>query len=222
MGGERCSLVRKTGPHSARGGGGDWPTRVVPHGHTQHQLYVPKARAPQRTAHGVECRHPGAHHSHRRQSVHRVGACTHNRAQSLSAAVCAAAHPRPRGPSLQGHPACARWAGRVPVPSCPAVDATAGGLRLCKAWRGGTFQQTALRTRTPRRGGGRAQRAPAKGRPACTPGGGAQGPVERVPPPQRGAGGTPRRHTRLDTANSSHARRATGRDSRRPFLPSRT
>lgn len=141
---------------------------------------------------GVECRNPGARHSHKRQSVHRVGASTHGRAESLSVAVCDVAPPaptRPRGsPSLQGPPVCARWAGRVPEPSCPAVDATVGGLRLCKGWRSGTFQQTALRTRTTRRGAGRAQRAPAKGCPACAPGGGAQASVERVPPPERRGG----------------------------------
>lgn len=79
---------------------------------------------------------------------------------------------------------------RAPVPSCPAVDATGSGLRLCKGWHGGTSNRPPSAHARSRGGGGC---------PTCASGGVSSvhgrwrwlGTVERAPhPPLRGAGAT--------------------------------
>lgn len=130
-------------------------------------------------------------------------------------------HPPARPPRLfQGPPPWPASGGpeRVPVPSCPAVDATGSGLRLCKSWHG-------LPTDRPphthaHEGGGvpnvRQRRGVQRARPVEVPWDRGTSPT---PPSERCRSHPLSPPPHLDTANSSHARRATGSDSRRAFLP---
>lgn len=162
--------------------GGDARAHAAPALSTQ-------ARARQSAARGVEWRilHPRG-----RQSVHRAGACTHApRTEPKRGGL--RRHPPARPPRLFPPPSPWPASGgpeRAPVPSCPAVDATGSGLRLCKGWHGGTSNRPPSAHARSRGGGGC---------PTCASGGVSSvhgrwrwlGTVERAPhPPLRGAGAT--------------------------------
>lgn len=192
--------------------GGDARAHAAPALSTQ-------ARARQSAARGVEWRilHPRG-----RQSVHRAGACTHApRTEPKRGGL--RRHPPARPPRLFPPPSPWPASGgpeRAPVPSCPAVDATGSGLRLCKGWHGGTSNRPPSAHARSRGGGGvpnvRQRRGVQRARPVEVAWDRGTSPT---PPSERCRSHPPPPPPHLDTANSSHARRATGSDSRRAILP---
>lgn len=117
------------------------------------------------------------------------------RAQSPSVAVCAAEHPRPRGPSLKGPMSCARWAGRVCL--CLAVPQWMQRRADCACARAGVAGPS--NSRSPhthalegRKGVSsvRQRRGVQRARPVEVPRG-----ARNESPPLRGAAGIPPPHT---------------------------